>query len=103
MDLSYGERSRITQLRFHALITKAKNEKGKHIAANWLITKRGADFLHGRIAIPEYVITQDNKVIDHASKNITKTDFEVLKDFRPTYEIINSRVIKLEMKQMSLI
>lgn len=103
MWLSYGERSRLTQLRFHALITKVKNEKGKHIPATWLITKRGVDFLHGRIVVPAYVVTQDNKVIDHASERVHRRDFKILKDFQATYEIVGSKIIKLPMKQLSLI
>lgn len=103
IDLSYGERSRVTQLRFHALITKVLSKDGKQVPATWLITKRGADFLHGRIAVPAFVVTQDNQVIDHAAEHIHRADFQILKDFQPAYEIMDNRIIKIENCQMALL
>jgi len=103
LDLTYGQRSKITQLRFHALVAKAKNEEGRHILATWLITKRGADFLHGRISIPKYVLTFQNEVIDHAEELISRADFRALENFNPTYEIIENHLVITAMSQAKLI
>lgn len=116
LDLTYGERSKITQLRFHALVAKARNEKGAHIPATWLITKRGADFLHGRTAAPKYCWTQDNKVIAREDVKIrvekatdkelnwmvARNDFKVLNEFNSTYEIFDDQLIKIPVTQMNL-
>jgi hypothetical protein len=116
LELTYSERSKITQLRFHALVAKVKNEKGNHIPATWLITKRGSDFLHGRVAVPKYAWTQKNKVIAREDVKtrvekatdkelnwlVARNDFKVLSEFSSTYEICGDRLIKIPVVQMSM-
>lgn len=93
IGLSQTERLRMTQLRFHALVAKVKNDKGKQVGNMWLVTRRGAQFLKGEIKVPKHVYTQDNKVIDHSPETVSKQDFKVLDDFRPTYEIIEDKIV----------
>lgn len=116
LNLTYGERSKITQLRTHALVAKAKNEHGSHIPATWIITRRGSDFLHGRIAVPMYVWTQNNHVIpreevklrhDKATDKelnwlVVRADYKTLKDFNSTFEIYNDQIIKIPIVQPAL-
>ncbi|MFA4833605.1 MAG: hypothetical protein WC619_02015 [Patescibacteria group bacterium] len=92
INLDQSERLRLTQLRFHGLVAKVKNAFGKQVPNTWLITERGADFLHGRVAVPAWVITFRNHVIDHSLDTKTKSDFRILKDFRATYDIINNTI-----------
>lgn len=63
-EMTTWERSNLTKLRFHGLIAKYK-EDDKHIAGEWLITKRGFAFLRGEEAIPKSVKTYRNQVVDH--------------------------------------
>lgn len=116
LNLTYGERSKITQLRTHALVAKAKNDHGAHIPATWLITKRGSDFLHGRVAVPRYVWTVNNHVIPRDEIKIrqpratdkelnwlvTRADYRTLKDFNSSFEIYNDSLIKIEVRQTQL-
>ena len=103
IGLTQSERLRMTQLRFHALIAKAKNHKDKHIANTWLITKRGADFIHGRVAVPSWVKTYQNRVVGHSPDLINKSKFKVLDDFRPTHEIIENKATKVPELQMKFL
>ena len=102
LNLNHTENSRRTQLRFHALIAKVKNEKGRQIPDTWLLTERGTNFLHGRKVVPKYVLTQANKVIGHAKEYVSRQDFKVMRDFRTTFEIKNSKVIQIEQTQNQL-
>lgn len=67
---AYAQLSNITKLRFHALVFKVKNEDGKQIKGHWGITKRGGQFLRGEIEIPEFTITQGNRVVGREGKDI---------------------------------
>lgn len=87
VDLTQGERLRMTQLRFHALIAKVK-EDGKQKPNMWLITRRGSQFLKGNISIPAYVYTRANTIIGHAEEQLHKRDFKILSNFEPTYEVV---------------
>lgn len=73
-ELTKDERANWTKLRFHGLIAKCKDEKGGHRRGWWLITKRGAQFLRGELAIPVRVLTYRNHVIDHDEKRVTVGD-----------------------------
>ena len=59
-ELTKHEWNNFSRLRFHALVAKVKDESGY-----WLMTKRGADFLNGKIDLPKAVWVRDNRVIDH--------------------------------------
>ena len=64
MDLTTSEHMNMTKLRFHGLIAKCK-EDGQVERGYWLITRRGADFLKGELALPRDVQTFRNKVTNH--------------------------------------
>jgi len=64
LKLDHSEYGNFQKLRFHALIAKHKID-GEVVKREWLITKRGADFLKGLIEIPVKVQTFRNRVIDH--------------------------------------
>lgn len=72
-ELSKNEDANLTKLRFHGLIAKIK-EEGKHVKGEWLITRRGIDFLKGEIQIPRRVQTFRNHVVDHDEELVTVTD-----------------------------
>lgn len=103
-DLSDGERHRITQLRFHALLAKVKHPKtGKQIGGTWCLTKRASDFLSKGLEVPEYVLTKQNQVIGHSPKLVSRSNFRILDDFRATYEIVDDRLEKIqESRQANL-
>ena len=103
IGLRQAERLRLTQLRFHALVAKVRNENGSHIPNTWLITKRGAGFLAGEISVPDYVITFRNKVINHSIERVNRRKFKVLQEFTATYEIIDGEVMPKRIKQGSMI
>ena len=64
LNLSHSEYGNFQKLRFHGLIAKYK-EDGVWKKGQWLITRRGAQFLKGQISVPKRVQTFRNKVVDH--------------------------------------
>lgn len=84
--LTPHEWNNFSRLRFHGLVAKYK-EEGKHVGGYWLITRRGAQFLSGKVAIPERVLVFNNRVVGHSDKMVTLTD--VFKsDQVPYFEMI---------------
>jgi hypothetical protein len=71
LSLSKTEYNNFQKLRFHGLIAHCKNEDGSRDSGYWLITKRGNDFLYGKIKVPARVKTFRNKVIDHDEKLVS--------------------------------
>ena len=73
LELDHSEYGNFQKLRFHALIAKNKED---NIIQNreWLITKRGADFLKGEIEIPARVQTFRNRVTDHDEETVNIKD-----------------------------
>ena len=115
LDMTYGMKSRTTQLRYLGLLQKVKNEKGKHKSGQWLITKRGSDFLHGRKAVPYFVWTMNNRVIpretiieetkEFGKKAVTlneieriiwKKEFRILKNFNPCFDILGYKLVEVK-------
>lgn len=92
IGLNQSERLRMTQLRFHGMIAKVKNVRGKQVGNHWLITDRAGKFLRGEIKVPAYVLTEQNKVIGHSPEFVYIKDFRILDDFRATYEIIGGEI-----------
>lgn len=68
-ELSRHEWNNFTRLRFHGLAVKVENEAGY-----WLLTRRGADFLNGKVEIPKHVWVRNNKVVDHAEELVNIKD-----------------------------
>lgn len=73
MELSTTEHMNMTKLRFHALIAKCK-EDGKAERGYWLLTKRGNEFLNGKIQLPDKVLTFRNKVVRHSESLVSISD-----------------------------
>lgn len=64
LTLDHSEYGNLQKLRFHALIAKYRPE-GKEIRGTWVITRRGALFLKGKISVPDRVQTYRNAVVAH--------------------------------------
>lgn len=73
LKLSHSQYGNFQKLRFHALIAKYK-VNGEWHRGEWLLTKRGADFLKGMVQIPDRVQTFRNKVEDRSGILVTVTD-----------------------------
>lgn len=73
-ELTRSERSNWTKVRFHGLVAKVKQEDGSQLRGHWLITKRGADFLKGKVSIPQTVWVYRNKVVEHSEEMVTVRD-----------------------------
>lgn len=55
------------------MIAKYK-ENGVNIAGNWIMTKRGADFINGIESVPKRVKTFRNRVVDHDTEQVRVID-----------------------------
>lgn len=113
LDLTHSEYGNLQKLRFHALIAKYKKD-GVWRRGDWLITKRGADFLKGYCEIPYRVQTFRNKVVAHDAKKVGISDvmksdkyFEGYDDFRnqlefmvfPEAEVVETPVVQTYRKR----
>ena len=98
MTLTTSEHMNMTKLRFHGLIAKCRKD-GKIERGYWLITRRGAQFLRGEIAVPKRVQTFRNKVVNHDLENVTIKDvmkstpfFETFEDFEYEFADIQNNL-----------
>ena len=66
IDFGQSAYGRFGALRFHGLIAKMKDDDGKVIKGDWIITRRGWAFLRGDDAgrINKFVYMQDNHIRD---------------------------------------
>lgn len=64
IGIAYSTRSQVSKLRFHGLIARIKDKRGKQVPRHWLITKKGWGFLHGD-PIQSKVVIYDNMVMGH--------------------------------------
>lgn len=87
LELSTTESMNWTKLRFHGMIAKYM-ENGTWKRGYWLLTRKGADFLNGKIEVPVKVKTFRNKVIDHSTELVTVSDVMRSKPYLETIEII---------------
>lgn len=71
--LTTQEQMNWTKLRFHGLVAKCK-EDGARKRGYWLLTKRGNDFLAGKIQIPKKVQTFRNKITAYDDEYVTVGD-----------------------------
>lgn len=107
VGLTYTERSRTTQLRFHGLLAKAKNQRGMHISSTWILTRRAANFLKRTLNVPKYVYTRNNQVVGHSDELVSARDFRALDDFGAHWDVVevfdgNVRIIP-KVTQQSLL
>jgi hypothetical protein len=66
--LTQNERNNLTKLRFNAMIAKS-GKKGY-----WLLTRRGSQFLRGKISVPREVLTWRNQVVDYSPLRVFVKD-----------------------------
>lgn len=64
IELSHTERSQLSKMRQHGLITQPKDSRGVKSPHHWLITTKGWDFL-GAKDVPAKVLVFDNQVLGH--------------------------------------
>lgn len=68
-ELTRHEWNNFTRLRFLGLSAKVKGESGY-----WLLTKRGADFINGKVSIPKEVWIRNNKISDRSDNMVYVRD-----------------------------
>lgn len=81
LNLTHTQAANIQKLRFHALIAHYDPENSRN--GEWLITKRGGQFLRGEISVPHKVQTFRNEVISHSKELI---HISALKNKLPHFE-----------------
>jgi hypothetical protein len=75
LPFSYNEYCNFQKLRYHGLVAKVKDkETGEKKAGYWLLTRRGNQFCKKEVAIPEYVETFRNKIVERAESKISILD-----------------------------
>lgn len=84
-----------TKLRFHGLVAKYKI-KDKWERGYWLLTKRGNDFLNGRIEIPNKVRTFRNKIIERGYNIVNIKDVIDSVPFNETIDSLEYDVVELD-------
>lgn len=70
---THTEYANFQKLRYHGLIAHA-TVNGQRLRDVWTVTRRGWAFLYGREKIAKYVVTRDNRVIDHSQDLISLSD-----------------------------
>lgn len=58
------------KLRYHGLVTPARDEANHRVKGKWLITRNGWAFLRGEIQMPAYVIIKNNTVESRADRTV---------------------------------
>lgn len=91
IKLSHSEYGNFQKLRFHGLIAKYKVE-GKWVRGTWLLTRRGAEFLKGRIEIPAKVQTFRNKVVGHDPRMVKVADVMDVQPYFESYENFSNQM-----------
>jgi len=62
--------TQLSKMRYLGLIAKYR-ENGKQVARHWVVTKRGSDWLKGKVAIPAKVRVFDNKIEWRSPESVT--------------------------------
>jgi hypothetical protein len=68
-ELTRHEWNNFSRERFLAFAVKVEDKSGY-----WLLTKRGADFLNGELAVPYFVWIFNNKIIERSEKKVYVKD-----------------------------
>jgi hypothetical protein len=92
LHLSKTEYNNFQKLRFHAMIAHVKDHPG-----NWLITKRGAQFLSGTISVPLKVKIFRNHIQEHSHEMVSLTDViadQPYLDIREDFEYVAEEEVK---------
>lgn len=70
ISLTKSEYNNFPQLRYHALVAKCKKSDGSLKVGYWLLTKKGADFLNGKIKTPKKVLVFRNKIVQKSEEQV---------------------------------
>lgn len=62
------------KLRYHGLITPARDNQDRRIKGRWLITRNGWAFLRGELDIPRYVLVRNNRIVEKSSERTLVRD-----------------------------
>lgn len=68
--LSHTEKCNWQKLRLHGLVARVR-EDGRVMRSRWLLTKRGSQFLSGKVLVPLRVQSFRNEVVDHDAENVS--------------------------------
>lgn len=91
LELDHSGYGNFQKLRFHALIAKYKKD-GRWVRGTWLLTKRGAEFLKGKVEIPAKVQTFRNKVVGHDPRLVSVKDIIDIKPYFESYEHFSNQM-----------
>lgn len=80
INFTKSEYNNFQKLRFHGLVAKIKDKSGY-----WLLTSRGADFLHGRICLPIRVKIFRNHIVEK------DTNYVYIKDILGTTPYLDKK------------
>lgn len=98
LELTHSEYGNFQKLRFHALIAKVKVD-GHWDRRTWLLTRRGADFLKGRIEVPHRVQTFRNEVIGHDPRTVFVKDVIDLEPYFESYDDFKNQMDFMELPE----
>lgn len=73
---SFNQRQNFQKLRYFGLVAHPKDANGNSIIGRWLITRRGGNFLRCEQAIPSFVVTYRNHVLERSESLVTIQDVE---------------------------
>lgn len=74
------------KLRYHGLITPIRDDDGKRIKGQWLITRNGWEFLRGKKLMHAWVKVKDNRITERSEdlvslRNVATDMFEIVTRF----------------------
>lgn len=102
MELTTTEAMNWTKLRFHGLVAKYKVD-GQVQRGQWVLTKRGAQFLRGQLTVPARVKTLNNHVIGRDTETLTIKDVLGHTPKFEDFHTIEREAVRLELTQASLL
>lgn len=94
IDFGQSAYGRFGALRFHGLIAKMRDDDGKVIKGDWIITRLGWAFLRGDRQINKFVYMQDNHIRDDLERGplVSLTDVFKGADYMQTnFEYVDVR------------
>lgn len=74
LNLTKTQYNNFQKLRFHGLVAHFKDEDGNNKSGEWVITRRGNQFLRGEIEVPVRVQTFRNRIVEKDTKLVKISD-----------------------------
>lgn len=81
--MSHSQLANLQKLRYWDMIRKAPNSNAK--GGEWIITRRGRDFIEGRISLSKKVITYRAEVVKFEGVQVSVQDVTGGWKYRPDY------------------